>query len=72
MLKSLGKKVREPKGQKNSKKRIKSRFSDEDFQPFSKRQILDCSKLKESADDNFNLDESGRKLLEWVENTAGK
>ena len=28
--------------------------------PFSKRQILDSSKLKEFADDNFKFDESGR------------
>ena len=39
---------------------------------FPKRQILDGSKLKEFADDNFRFDESGRKLLKWVENTLGK
>ena len=33
--------------------------------PFQKRQILDLSKLKEFADDNFKLDENGRKLSKW-------
>ena len=41
-------------------------------QPFPKRQILDLSKLKEFADDNFKFDENGRNLYEWVENTVGK
>ena len=36
------------------------------------RQILDSSKLKEFADDNFKFDKNGRKLSKWVENTAGK
>ena len=36
------------------------------------RQILDSSKLKEFADDNFKFDENCRKLSKWVENTAGK
>ena len=40
--------------------------------PFPKRQILDCSKLTEFADDDFNFDENGRKFSEWVENTVGK
>ena len=34
--------------------------------------MLDSSKLKEFADDNFNLDENGRKFFEQVENTVGK
>ena len=34
--------------------------------------ILDCSKLKEFADDNFELDENDRKFFERVENTTGK
>ena len=34
--------------------------------------ILDSSKLKEFADDNFTFDENGRKLSKWVENTVGK
>ena len=40
--------------------------------PFPKRQILDSSKLIEFADDNFKLDENGRKFAKWVENNAGK
>ena len=40
--------------------------------PFPKRQILDASKLKEYADDNFKFDENGRKFYNWVENTMGK
>ena len=43
-----------------------------DFQPITRWQILDSSKLKEFADDNFKFDESGRKLHKWVENTVGK
>ena len=42
------------------------------FQPFTKRQILDSSKLKEFADDNSKFDENGRMFSEWVENTVGK
>ena len=34
--------------------------------------MLDSSKLKEFADDNFKFDENGRKLSKWVENTVGK
>ena len=41
-------------------------------QPITKRQILDVSKLKEFADDNFKFDENGRKLSKRVENTVGK
>ena len=40
--------------------------------PITKRQILDSSKLKEFADDNFKFDENGRKLSKRVENTVGK
>ena len=43
-------------------------------QPFPKREILDSSKLKEFADDNFKYDENDendRKFLKWVENTVG-
>ena len=39
---------------------------------FTRRQILDSSKLKEFADDNFKFDENGIKISRWVENTAGK
>ena len=34
--------------------------------------ILDSSKLKKFAHDNFKFDENGRKLSKWVENTVGK
>ena len=34
--------------------------------------ILDSSKLKEVADDNFKFVENGRKLSKQVENTVGK
>ena len=34
--------------------------------------MLDSSKLKEFADNNFKFDENGRKLSKWVENTMGK
>ena len=39
---------------------------------FPKQQILDPSKLKEFADDNFRFYENGRKLSIQVENTEGK
>ena len=42
------------------------------FNPFPKRQILDSSKLKELADDNFKFDENGREFHKWVENTGKK
>ena len=34
--------------------------------------ILDWSKMKQSADDNFKFDENIRKFSKWVENTVGK
>ena len=34
--------------------------------------MLDFSKLKEFADDNFKFDEDGWKVSKWVENTVGK
>ena len=40
--------------------------------PFPNRQILDSSKLKEFAEDNFKFDDNVRKLSKWVENTEGK
>ena len=40
--------------------------------PFPKQQILDSSKLKEFADNNFEFDENGRKFSEQLENTVGK
>ena len=39
---------------------------------FTKQQILDSSKLKEFADDNFKFDENGREFSKQVENTVGK
>ena len=39
---------------------------------FNKWQILDSSKLKEFADDNFKFDEIGRKVFKRIENTEGK
>ena len=39
---------------------------------FSKWQILDSSKFKEFADDNFKFDENGRKFLKQVENNVRK
>ena len=40
--------------------------------PITRRQILDCSKLKKFADDNFKFDKNGRKLFRGLENTVGK
>ena len=40
--------------------------------PFPKRQILDSSKLKDFADDNFKFDNNGRNYIKRVENTVGK
>ena len=42
------------------------------FNPLPNDKILDSSKLKQFADDNFKFDENGRKLSKWVENTVGK
>ena len=42
------------------------------FNPLPDDKILDWSKLKEFADDNFKFDENGRKLSKRVENTVGK
>ena len=40
--------------------------------PFLKHHILDSSKPKEFADDNFKFDENVRKFSKQVENTVGK
>ena len=40
--------------------------------PITRRQILDSSKLKKFADDNFKIDQNGRNFSEWVENKVGK
>ena len=42
------------------------------YYPITRRQILDSSKLKEFADNNFKFDENGRKLSRRVENTVEK
>ena len=42
------------------------------IRPFPKQQILDSSKLKVFADDNFKLYENDRKFPEQVESTMGK
>ena len=39
---------------------------------FPKRQILDTSKLKRLAEDNFKFDVNGRQFLKWVEYKVGK
>ena len=36
------------------------------------QQILDPSKLKEFADNNYKFDENGRKFYKCIENTVGK
>ena len=41
-------------------------------QRFPKQQILDSSKLKELADDSFELYENGRKFSKRIKNTVGK
>ena len=40
--------------------------------PITRRQILDWSKLKQSADNNCKFDENIRKFYKQVENTVGK
>ena len=40
--------------------------------PLPDDKILDSSKLKEFADDNFKFEENGRKFSKRVENTTGK
>ena len=42
------------------------------FKPITRRQILDSSKVKKFADDNFEYDENGRTLSKRVENAVGK
>ena len=40
--------------------------------PITRRQILDWSKSKQSADNNFKFYENNRKFFKQVENTVGK
>ena len=42
------------------------------WEPFPKRQILDSSRLKEFADDNFKFDKNNGKVSKRIENTVGK
>ena len=42
------------------------------FNPFPNDKILDASKLKDFADDNFKFDEDVRKFMKRVKNTVGK
>ena len=39
---------------------------------FPKRQILDTTKPREFADDNFKFDKNGRKFSKQIENTEGQ
>ena len=47
-------------------------FFAEPFNSLPDNEILDRSKLKQSADDCFKLDENSRKFSKWLENTVGK
>ena len=40
--------------------------------PFTKQQIREPSKIRELADDKFNIDANARKFFKRVENTVGK
>ena len=42
------------------------------YEPITRLQILDSSKLKDFADNNFKIAENGMKLSKRVENTLGK
>ena len=42
------------------------------FNPLPDDKVLDSSKLKEFADDNFKFDENERKLSKQVENSVGE
>ena len=44
----------------------------QNINPLPDDKILDWSKLKQTAEDNFKFDENGRKLSKRVENTVGK
>ena len=49
-----------------------SHFEKVIYKPFPKRQILDWSKLKEFADNNFKFDANSIKVSKRVENTVAK
>ena len=42
------------------------------FNPLTDDKVLDWSKLKQSADDNFEFVENSKKFFKPVENTVGK
>ena len=42
------------------------------FIPLPDNKIIDWSKLKQSADNNFEFDVNSRKFSKLVENTVGK
>ena len=43
-----------------------------EFNSLPDDRILDRSNLKQSADDNFKIDENSRKFYKRTENTVGK
>ena len=45
-------------------------FRLDSFNPLPDDKILDRSKLKQSADDNFKFDENSKKFSKRVENTG--
>ena len=47
-------------------------FEDDSFNPFPDDKILDWSRMKQFADNNFKVDENSRKFSKRVENTVGK
>ena len=49
-----------------------STLPETNFNPLPDDKILDRSKLKQSADDNFKFDENSRKFSKRVENSGGK
>ena len=51
---------------------FESHFYHRSLNPLPDDKILDWSKLKQSADDNFKFDENSRKFSKRVENTVGK
>ena len=55
-----------------SSKVVESRILMVKDKPFPKRQTLNSSKLKKSADDNFEFEEYVRKLSKRAENIVGK
>ena len=76
-MQNVGKKHRKKKhSNKNTKKKTQEKthkvYVRNIYLPLPKRQILDSSKLKAVADDNFEFDGNGRNFSYRVENTVGK